>query len=113
MKTLITMAGVVLGFAAINADAEGTQSESHQYQHTQQPQVQQEAPSSTTDERLVSGLTFEKLDANDNGVIEESEALAMDDKEFEDGMEVEFEELDKNDDSEVSRREWRDYFAQM
>lgn len=100
MKNLFAAATLMFCFVAFNAAAEGT----HDYSQTQHDAQK---------EQLTQGLTFDKLDANNDGVIEETEAVALDEKDFEHGIEVEFETLDKNDDSAVSREEWRDYFAQM
>lgn len=100
MKNLIAVGSLMFSFVAFNAVAEGT----HDYSQTQHDAQK---------EQVTRGLTFDKLDSNNDGVIEETEAVALDEKDFEDGIEVEFDELDENDDSTISRQEWQNHFAQM
>ena len=53
-------------------------------------------------------MSFDTLDQNGDGVLEEMEVMVLqDDNDFEG---VRFDTLDENDDSEVSDEEWEEYF---
>lgn len=93
MKRMLTIFTAALGIASFSAMAGGMQSTG--------------AP--IGDEGKAH--TFDELDLNNNGELEEMEVVhADDDQDYFGG--VEFDELDSNDDSVVSRDEWMSYIEE-
>lgn len=60
-------------------------------------------------------VSFDKYDQDNDGVLEETEVMDVNDKNEQDHLDftgVEFENLDEDNDSEVSREEWKEYYSQ-